>query len=272
MLNHFLNSNTNLQSIVLVIICLSFSLVSLYTLRRVWPIEGRQKILDVHGHIFGVIGIIYAVLVGAIAIGSWEKFNHADVLIIKEASSTINIYNSAPGLGSDEAKEVQILIKKYLENTIHNDWPKLQKNIAPDMNEANLTALTKRLIQIEPKNKSQELFIPIVIQEVNNLRMIREERLSLAETALNEAILKLVFLGSSLTLFACTLLENESSKFNSAILLSILSTLIGLVLSAIIGLDHPYQGDLSVLPRPLESALSYINSEGSLTIPAITPK
>jgi len=147
-----------------------------------------------------------------------------------------------------------------------------EKNIPPEMNEANVTALTKRLTQIDPKTKSQELFIPIVIQEVNYLRMIREERLFLAESGLNGAILQLVFLGGFLTLLACIFLESESSKFNSAILLSILSILIGLVLSAIIGLDHPYQGDISISSRPLESALNYINSEGELVMPAKSPK
>ena len=139
----------------------------------------------------------------------------------------------------------------------------MQKNISSDINEENITALTKRLVQIDPKNKSQELYIPIVIQEVNSLRMIREERLFLAETTLNTAILKLVFLGGFLTLLACIFLETESSKSHNAILLSILSILIGLVLSAIIGLDHPFQGDLSISSRPLEAALSYINNAGN---------
>ena len=264
MLNYFLNANTGLQSIVLSLLCLSFSLTALYLLRKIWSIESRPKILDIHGHMFGVIGIIYAVLVGAIAIGSWEKFNHAEVLAIKEASSAINIYNSAPGLGNSEAKEVRTFIKHYLEEVIHNEWPKMKKNIPPEMNEDNITALTKRLTQIEPKNKSQELFIPIVIQQVNYLRMHREERIFLAETALTGAILQLVFLGGLLTLLACIFLESESSKLNSTIFLSILSILIGLVLAAIIGLDHPYQGDISISSRPLESALSYINSADQL--------
>ncbi len=272
MLNHFLNADTTLQSIILIILCLSFALASLYLLRRIRPIESRQKILDVHGHIFGVVGIIYAVLVGAIAIGSWEKFTHAEMLITKEASNAISIYKLAPGLGNDQTKEVQTFMKNYLESAIHEEWPKMQKNIAPDMDEANLTALTKRLMQIEPKKKSQELLMPMMIQEVNNLRAIREERLFLAKNTLNGAILKLVFLGSVLTILACIFLESETSKFNSIALLSILSVLIGLVLSAIIGLDHPYQGDLSVLPHPLESALGYINSGGNLTIPAIITK
>jgi len=263
MLNYFLTANTSLQSIALTLLCLSFSLATLYALRMIWPIESRPKILDIHGHMFGVIGIIYAVLVGAVAIGSWEKFNHGDVLVIREASIAMNIYNAAPGLGKGDVKEVQTFIKNYLENTIHNEWPKMQKNISSDINEENITALTKRLVQIDPKNKSQELYIPIVIQEVNSLRMIREERLFLAETTLNTAILKLVFLGGFLTLLACIFLETESSKSHNAILLSILSILIGLVLSAIIGLDHPFQGDLSISSRPLEAALSYINNAGN---------
>jgi hypothetical protein len=260
MLIYFLNSDTGLQSIILGLLCLSFSLITVYSLRRLWPIKGRPKILDIHGHMFGVIGIIYAVLIGAIAIGSWEKFNHADDLIIKEASSAINIYNLAPGLGDGVDKEVRSFIENYLENIIQNEWPKMQKSISPDIKEANVTALTNRLTQINPKNKTQELFVPIVIQEVNNLRMIREERLFLAESSLNTAIFKLVFLGSFLTLLACIFLETESSKLSSVILISILSILIGLVLSAIIGLDHPYQGNLSISLHPLESALTYITS------------
>jgi hypothetical protein len=272
MLNYFLNANTGLQSIVLSLLCLSFSLTALYLLRKIWPLESRQRILDIHGHVFGVIGIIFAVLLGAVAVGSWEKFNRAENLTIKEASSAINIYNSALGLGKSEAKEVRTFVKHYLEVAIHNEWPQMKKNISPEMNEENITALTKRFTQIEPKTKSQELFIPIVIQQVNYLRMIREERIFLAESALTGAIMQLVSLGGFLTLLACIFLESESSKINSIIFLSILSILIGLVLAAIIGLDHPYQGDISISSLPLESALSYINSADGLATPTNNSK
>lgn len=263
MLIPFLNSNTTLQSAILCLFCLSFSLISLFALRKIWPLERRPQLSEIHGHIFGVIGIIYAVLIGAITIGSWEKFNHADDLIIKEASSAINIYNAAPGLGSGADKEVQAFVKNYLEGIIQNEWPQIQKGHSPEIKEVNVTALTKRIAQIEPKNKSQELFIPIVTHEVNSLRKIREERLFLAETSLNSAILKLVFIGAFLTLMACVFLDDKKSRLDNVILLSILSILIGLVLSAVVGLDHPYQGDLSISHRPLESALNYINSGGN---------
>jgi hypothetical protein len=266
-LNYFLNSGTTFQGFILSFICLFFSLSTLHLLRKIWAIETRPKVLDIHGHIFGVIGIVYAVLAGAVTIGSWEKFNHADALAIKEASSVITIYNSAPRLGSVEAKEVQTFLKHYLEVAIYDEWPKMKKNISPDLSEENIIALTKHLTQIELKNKSQELFIPIVLQEVNYLRTIREQRLFIAESTLTGAILQLVFLGGFLTLLACIFLESETSKLNSTILLSILSILIGLVLAAIIGLDHPYKGNLSISSRPLESALSYMNSMDEPAMP-----
>ena len=107
MLTFLYNADTIWQILIVSVLSLIFALGGILFLRKVWPLSKRPKFSEIHGHIFGVIGIIYAVLIGAIAVGSWDKFKAAEELTYKEALTSVSIYRSASGLEIHQAKQVK---------------------------------------------------------------------------------------------------------------------------------------------------------------------
>jgi len=260
MLSYLYTANSIWQSLTISFVCLFFSLLSMLILRRFWPTSDRPRFKDIHGHIFGVIGIIYAVLIGAIAVGCWEKYKHADELVYKEVMSSLNIYRSASGLEPSKGNEVKQLIKNYVINVKDNEWDAMRSGKSLDLIEPNILTLNNLLTKIHPENKTQEIFLTFLVEETNKLREIRGMRLFLATSSLNRIILQFIFFGSFLLILAGIFFGIENSLLSNIIIVSTLSVVTGLVLSIIMGLDHPYQGNIMTSQDPFVSVLQLMNS------------
>ena len=260
MLSYLYTANSIWQSLTISFICLFFSLLSMLMLRRFWPASDKPRFKDIHGHIFGVIGIIYAVLIGAIAVGCWEKYKHADELVYKEVMSSLNIYRSAAGLERSKENEIKLLIKNYVINVVDNEWDAMKAGEALDLNEPNILTLNNLLAKIQPNSKTQEIFLTFLVEETNKLREIRGMRIFLSTSSLNRIILQFTFFGSFLIIFASIFFGTEHSLLSNIIVISALSIVTGLVLTIIMGLDHPYQGDIVTSRDPFKSVLKLMNS------------
>lgn len=85
-------------------------------------------------------------------------------------------------------------------------------------------------------------------------------RLFLATSSLNRIILQFIFFGSFLLIVAGIFFGIENSLLSNIIIVSTLSVVTGLVLSIIMGLDHPYQGNIMTSLDPFVSVLQLMNS------------
>jgi Protein of unknown function (DUF4239) len=260
MLNYLQGVNSIWQSLTLSLICLFFSFISMLLLRKILPTSYRPKFTDIHGHIFGVIGIIYAVLVGAIAVGSWDKFKHAEELTYKEAMSSLNIYRLADGLEPSKAQEMKKIIYHYVDSVVKNEWDAMKTGKPLELKEPNLIALTNLLTTIYPHNKTQEIFLTFLVEEDIKLREIRGERIFLSASSLNPVILQFVFFSSFLIILASIFFGTEHSFLGNFIVISVLSIVTGLVLTIIVRFDQPFQGDIITSDDPFTSALQLMSS------------
>jgi len=260
MLGFLYNADTIWQILILSFLSLIFSLGGILFLRKVWPLSKRPKFSEIHGHMFGVIGIIYAVLIGAIAVGSWDKFKTAEEQVYKEALTTLSIYRSASGLEINQTKEVRKFIEGYLTNVIEKEWPSMKKGTILDIKDPYLYELSNFLTEINTKNTTQLIFLNTLVQETIKLREIRGMRIFISESSLNIILLQFTLLGSFLIFLSTIFFGAEHALLSNIIIISILSIVTGLVITIIIGLDHPYQGDIVISPKPLEAALKFMKS------------
>jgi len=258
MLTFLYTADSIWQSLMFCFLCPILPIGSIFLLRKFWPISSRPKFSDIQGHMFGVVGIIYAVLIGAIAVGSWDKFKAAEELTYKEALTSVSIYRSASGLEIHQAKQVKQFIEDYIANVIEKEWPSMKKGIAPDIKESNLYELSNFLTKINAKNTTQLIFLNTLVQETIKLREIRGTRLFISESSLNSILLQFTLVGSFLIILASIFFGTEHSLLSNIIVVSILSLVTGLVLTIVVGLDRPYQGDIVISPKPLETALKFM--------------
>ena len=260
LINDLYISNSLILIIVLCSIYLFVSFCTIFLIRKYSTSFFNPKFSDIHGHMFGVIGIIYAVLIGAIAVDTWDKFKMAEAIANKEATIAINIYNLAPSMGDTSQIKIQKNIEMYLNEVVNKEWEQMYKGISPAFKNLQLIELNKVLMGQFLENKKQEIYLPLLAQQLNELNQMREDRLFISVTYINYIILSFVFIGGFFLLLSLALIGLEFSLSSNFVLSSILSILIGLVLGITIGLDRPYQGDISVSNQPFVAALNFIQS------------
>jgi hypothetical protein len=151
-------------------------------------------------------------------------------------------------------------MRNYVINVVENEWDAMKVGASLDLNEPNLLTLNNLLTKIHPNSKTQEIFLTFLVEETNKLREIRGRRIFLSTSSLNGIILQFTFFGSFLIIFASIFFGIEHSLLSNIIVISALSIVTGLVLTIIIGLDHPYQGDIVTSLDPFKSVLTLMNS------------
>src|SRR5205814_7842049 len=71
----------------------TLSLVGLHLVRRNTSPAAAKAYNDVVGFGHGIVGVVYAVLLGFTIIVSWEQFDAADRNVSEEASAIADLYN-----------------------------------------------------------------------------------------------------------------------------------------------------------------------------------
>ena len=72
-----------------------FSVIVARIVGRLVDPELRRDHNDLTGFIFAVVGVLYAVVLGFVAIGVWERFEAAEDRTYDEASSLAAVYRDA---------------------------------------------------------------------------------------------------------------------------------------------------------------------------------
>ena len=75
--------------------------------RRWVSVEVLKHNNEVAGFIYGVIGVLYAVLLGFTAIIVWEQFDKAQAGVDQEANELADLYRDAQAFPDDTRKELE---------------------------------------------------------------------------------------------------------------------------------------------------------------------
>ena len=93
---------TTWEQIVFVLVVFSgISVLGLYLVRVLVPLERLKKNHEVAGFTFGVIGAFYGLLLAFVIVAAWERFDRAEAEVQGEGVALISLYRlskASPGL------------------------------------------------------------------------------------------------------------------------------------------------------------------------------
>ena len=119
------SGNPLLSAMVVVGGVVVFALLLAELVRRGFTPEFLSAHNDLAGFILAVVGVVYAVLLGFVAIGVWERFDQAEVRTYHESGELVSLYRNADGF-SNQA-EVRSAIRTYVDFVITAEWPAMQE-------------------------------------------------------------------------------------------------------------------------------------------------
>jgi len=82
--------------------------------RRWVAVEVLERHNDVAGFIYAVIGVVYAVLLGFTAIIVWERYNHAQAEVEKEANELGDLFRDAQVFPDEIRRELEARLQRAI--------------------------------------------------------------------------------------------------------------------------------------------------------------
>jgi hypothetical protein len=227
-----------------------------YLVARFTPGDVRLAHNDRAGFILAVIGVVYAVLLAFVAIGTWERFNQAQARSYEESEALATVYRDAESF--PDAAPLRAMLRAYVRSVIDDEWPRMRSGQRGRASNALLEALDRHVRHLPVGSVAAQDVHEQMLSAMDTALADRETRLTIDFIGIN-GIMWIVLVAGAYITVAFTYLFGFERTVMQQLMIGGLSLMIGLVLFLVVGLDYPFRGSIAVGPDAFRNLLDYWN-------------
>lgn len=243
-------------------ITLGISLVFIFILKFGVLKKLRYRDNEVIGSIAALIGLIYGVLAGLLALYLLNNNNYATDAVQKEGSVVLNLYRDSRWLKEPTRSTVQTAIQDYIRYAINHEWPLMTKGEALDQqNDFTLEKISDTLRNYSITNSLETAVMTDLLSSLSTLYIARNQRIQMSHSALGPEIWEVILIGTILIIGINYLYR--VNFYLHLIAVCAFSIIASCMLFLLVTLDRPFQGEFIVEPDALRSALKFIEKNNS---------
>lgn len=226
------------------------------------PKELLREHNELAGFIFAVIGVIYAVVLGFVAVGVWERFVVAEDRTYDEASALTAVYRDAGSFGNWQLLRQDL--RTYLREAIEVGWPAMEQGKPlPDTRSAEDLSRDIHHTPVHDLRESQ--VFAHMLERTSEALLDRDARVTEDASGLNAVMWIVVFAGGFITIAFSYLFGFERTVMQT-VMIGTLALLVGLVIFLTMSLDYPFRGEIRVGPDAFERALTNFNQIDAVSV------
>ena len=202
------------------------------------------------------LGILFALLVGFIAVEVWSNFDKAKSAVATEASALRAVVLLAGTFPDEQKARIDALINRHIEEAVNNEWPEMVQQ------RATLSTLPKALIEalhdtlaLKPADDSQRTAQPEMVKALQTALEARRQRIVVSQSAVGTVKWAGILLQGLCTLVAIAMVHSDN-RLTCAIALTLFATGIALSLLLIAAYSRPFTGEISVRPDLLKQVMT----------------
>jgi hypothetical protein len=192
------------------------------------------------------LGILFALLVGFIAVEVWNDFDKAKVAVATEASALRAVVLLAGTFPEEQKKRIYALIDRHIEVAVNEGWPAMAQH---RLTLSNLpTALIEELhdaLALKPVDDSQRAARSEIVRAIHTALDARRQRIAISESAVGTVKWAGILMMGLCTLVAIAMVHSDN-RLTSAIALTLFATGIALSVLLIAAYSRPFTGEISV--------------------------
>jgi len=209
------------------------------------------------------LGILFALLVGFIAVEVWNNFDKAKAAIATEASALRAVLLLAGTFPQEQKAHIHALISRHIEIAVTQEWPEMAHQ------RATLSPLPTALIgvlhdalAIKPADQSERSAQPEMIRALHTALDARRQRIVISESAVGAVKWLGILLQGLCTLIAIAMVHSDNRRA-CAMSLMLFATGIALSVLLIAAYSQPFMGENSVRPELLKQVIASEAAVGS---------
>ena len=216
---------------------------------KVW-LKGQAGINDLVGYALSAFGVFYGLLLGLLAVATYQNNSEVSATVAREASSLAALYRDVSAYPEPVRSELQGRLRDYTRYVVDKAWPLQRKGEVPlegvRMMDEFQTALTK----FEPTTKGQEIVHAETFRQYNDMIQLRRQRLQSIGTGIPGVMWFVVAVGAVVNtlIILCFRVRLDVHLIGGGVL----SFFVGMLIFLIVVMDHPFLGGFGVGPEPFE--------------------
>jgi hypothetical protein len=186
------------------------------------------------------LGILFALLVGFIAVEVWGNFDKAKTAVTSEASALRAVVLLVGAFPDEQRTRIYALINRHIDESVNNEWPEMARQ------RATLATLPTALIEalhdtlaLEPADNSQRAAQSEMVKELDTALDARRQRIVISESSLGTVKWVGILLQGLCTLVAFAIVHSDN-RLARAIALALFATGIALSVLLIAAYSRPF--------------------------------
>jgi hypothetical protein len=202
------------------------------------------------------LGILFALLVGFIAVEVWGNFDKAKVAVSTEASALRAVVLLAEAFPDEQKTRMYALINRHIDDSVNKEWPAMaqQRVTLSTLPTALIEELHDALV-LTPADDSQRAARPEIIKALHTALDARRQRIVISEADVGAVKWAAILLQGLLTLVAIAMVHSDN-RLACGITLTLFATGIALSVLLIAAYSRPFTGELSVRPELLKQVIT----------------
>jgi hypothetical protein len=207
-------------------------------------IHHQGALNELIGDFMQYFGVIYGLLLGLLAVATYQNYAEVEKTVGNEASSLAALYRDVSSYPEPDRSELEARLRDYTRYVIDEAWPLQQKGIIPPGAVKKVADFQASLVAFEPQTKSQELLHEATLKQFNTFYEYRRARLHSVTSAIPALMWYAVAVGALINIFLLLLFD---LRLGIHLLLGgILSFFLATLISLIVLMDQPFRGEMSV--------------------------
>ena len=186
------------------------------------------------------LGILFALLVGFIAVEVWGNFAKAKTAVETEASALRAVVLLAGAFPDQNRMSIYALVNRHIDESVNKEWPEMaqQRMTLAALPTALIEALHETLA-LKPADESQRAAQSEMVKELHTALDARRQRIVISESALGTVKWLGILLQGFCTLVAIAVVHSDN-RLARALTLTLFATGIALSVLLIAAYSRPF--------------------------------
>jgi hypothetical protein len=203
------------------------------------------------------LGILFALLVGFIAVEVWNNFDKAKIAVATEASALRAVVLLSGNFPEEQKKRIYALVDRHIEESINKEWPAMAHRRAT-LSTLRANAMIEALqdvLALKPADETQRIAQPEIMKALETAMDARRQRIVVSQSSVGTVKWAGIVLQALCTLIAIAMVHSDN-RLACAIAMTLFATGVALSLLLIAAYSRPFTGEISVKPDLLRQVVT----------------
>ncbi len=240
-----------LSALIIVLIAILLSMFILYLIHKYIPTRTLKKNHDVAGYTFGIVGILYSVILGFTVVNEQTRNNDVLQTIYTEAVALADLYREADFFPVSNRNAIRASLHSYAEYVIQNEWGISNTNAISIEGQEVIKKIWDSYHDVDLQDAKMKIWYETSISKLDTFMNARIARQFSAWEHLGSMMWTILLTGGIITIGFMYFFGLENFR-SHMIMTSLLTGYISFMLFLVYSLDHAYSGAQNTQPEALE--------------------